>query len=137
MPCTAVLSLLSEVIFNNALRELSTLSLKTVVETLWCQDMYVFFFSFVSAWTKETNRSPLLVLKDTQYSVTSIIKLLQRQTLRAAGNNCLGKCFEFFMKHTWYRASDGVRVTVFCSCRDTLQEMPHWKKYCITYFYLF
>lgn len=81
---------------------------------------YVLFFpfSFVSVWTKETNLSPLLVLKDTRYSVTSIIKLLQRQTLRAAGNNRLGKCFEFFMKHTWYWASDGVRVTVFCSCRD-------------------
>lgn len=59
-----------------------------------------FFFSFVSVWTKETNLSPLLVLKDTRDSVTSVIKLLQRQTLRAAGNNRLGKCFEFFMKHT-------------------------------------
>lgn len=84
-------------VVNNALRELSALSLKTIAVAFYNQGN---FFLLCIIQTQETNLLPLLALKDTQCSVTSIIKLLQRQTLRASGYDCLGKCFEFFMKCT-------------------------------------
>lgn len=58
----------------------------------------------------QTNLLPLLVLKDTQCSVTRIIKLLQR-SLWSLGVQRPGKCFEFFMKCTWCGMMDSAIVT--------------------------